>query len=78
MGMSSAMQEPWKTLSTITNILVTTSAACINAGCNLELGNTAYQSISSAVKAQLLTEEKVRYTFWNVTFETANDVVILI
>ena len=37
-----------------------TSAACINAGCNLELGNAVYPSISAAVKSQLLTEQKVR------------------
>ena len=40
------------------------AAVCINAGCNLELGNTAYQSITTAVKAKLLTEEKVRYTLY--------------
>ena len=52
------------------------SAACINAGCNLELGSTAYQNITSAVKAQLLTEEKVRYILRNLTFKTNDGTVI--
>ena len=47
------------------NNFTETAAACINAGCNLELGNTVYTNISAAIKTtpQLLTVEKVRYNF---------------
>ena len=47
------------------NNFTETAAACINAGCNLELGNTVYANISAAIKTtpQLLTVEKVRYNF---------------
>ena len=40
-----------------------TAAACVNAGCNLELGFTVYTNISAAIKTtpQLLTVEKIRY-----------------
>ena len=45
------------------NNFTETAAACINAGCNLELGNTVYTNISAAIKTtpQLLTVEKVGY-----------------
>ena len=36
------------------------AAACIKAGCNLELGNRVYDKITDAVKAQMLTEQQVR------------------
>ena len=45
-----------------------TVAACIKAGCNLELGSNIYDATPNAMKAGLLTEKQIRDNVWPLMY----------